>query len=181
MVRPGSRRRTEQLEQLERFGDLNSLKPTRDIAERIVQPALAAMGYELVDVEFAPRGLLRVVIDSPRGITLDDCEKVSRQLSREFEVEDIGYERLEVSSPGLDRPLKRAADFRRFDGWEVALRLRTPVHGRRSFAGVLHVEGEDAYVLEFLERDLPCELRFALADVERANLVPKIDFKGRRA
>src|SRR5690606_1710569 len=89
--------------------------------------ALSGMGYEVVDVEFAQDGLLRVYIDSPAGITLDDCEKVSRQLSHVLAVEDVDYARLEVSSPGLDRPLKKAADFERFAGAEVSVRLRRPL------------------------------------------------------
>lgn len=112
------------------------------------------MGYDLVDVELAGHGLLRVFIDLPPGavaqdgaaspgvpggpfIRMEDCEKVSHQLTHVLTVENIDYARLEVSSPGLDRPLRRAADFERFVGSEITLRLREAVSGRRNFTGVL--------------------------------------------
>lgn len=144
----------------------------------MIEPVLASMGYELVDIEFGAGGLLRVVIDvaaldpessvvvSPvletsslkagppaRQVQLDDCEKVSRQLSRVFEVEEVDYDRLEVSSPGLDRPLRQVRDFVRFSGERVALRLRQPVAGRRSFKGVLVGRGEadGDWVLEWTD------------------------------
>jgi len=190
--------------------------------QAIIERALSGMGYEVVDVEFAQDGLLRVYIDSPAGITLDDCEKVSRQLSHVLAVEDVDYARLEVSSPGLDRPLKKAADFERFAGAEVSVRLRRPLEGRRNFDGVLTVEGEGRYGLELIERvaevqgargargrktgskpgakdasgmaknavqaagagDVPGavgrKLVFALDEIERARLVPKLKFQERR-
>ena len=98
--------------------------------QAIIERTLAAMGYEVVDVERGQQGVLRVFIDSPSGITLDDCEKVSRQLSYVLEVEAVDYARLEVSSPGLDRPLKKPADFERFAGSEVSIRLREPLAHR---------------------------------------------------
>jgi ribosome maturation factor RimP len=104
----------------------------------------AALGYELVEVERAAGGLLRVTIDHPaseggeqRFITVDDCERVTRQLQHVLEVEGVLYERLEVSSPGLDRPLKSAADFRRFVGEQVELTLKAPLNGRKRFRGEL--------------------------------------------
>ncbi len=120
--------------------------------QAIIEDTLAGMGYELVDLERALDGLLRVYIDAPPGISLDDCEKVSRQLSRVLEVEGIDYARLEVSSPGLDRPLKKAADFERFAGAEVSLRLRRALEGRRNFEGVLTLENDGRYGLELVER-----------------------------
>ena len=83
----------------------------------MIEPVLGSMGYELVDIEFGAGGLLRVVIDvagGQRHIQVEDCEKVSHQLGRLFMVEDVDYARLEVYSPGLDRPLKKPADFARF-------------------------------------------------------------------
>lgn len=109
------------------------------------------MGYEPVDVEHAQQGLLRVYIDSPAGITIDDCEKVSRQLSHLLTVEDIDYSRLEVSSPGMDRPLKKPADFERFAGARASLRLRLPFQGRRNFEGLITVEPEGRFGLELIE------------------------------
>ena len=120
--------------------------------QAIIERTLAGMGYELVDVEYAQDGLLRVYIDAPSGIALDDCEKVSRQLSHVLAVEDVDYARLEVSSPGVDRPLKKPADFERFAGAEVNVRLRRALYGRRNFEGVLTLEGDGRYGLELIER-----------------------------
>src|SRR4030095_5475087 len=86
------------------------------------------MGSELVDWESSPKGrYVRVFIDKPKGVSVEDCARVSRQLSRLFAVENIDFERLEVSSPGLDRPLRKAADFQRFAGEEAEFRLANPV------------------------------------------------------
>ncbi len=115
-----------------------------DTIERTVE----GLGYELVDVERLAAGLLRVTLDAPQGVKLADCEKVSRQLSHLFAVEEVDYDRLEVSSPGLDRPLKRARDFKRFVGSEVQLQLAEAVPaegasaGRKRFRGrLLEVAG----------------------------------------
>jgi ribosome maturation factor RimP len=109
-----------------------------------IETTVAGLGYELVEVERAPAGLLRVTIDHPavegsaeRFITVDDCERVTRQLQHVLEVEGLAYERLEVSSPGLDRPLKSAADFRRFLGEQVEVTLKVPFKGRKRFRGEL--------------------------------------------
>lgn len=147
------------------------------------------MDIELVDVERAPLGLLRVTIDRPEGVRIEDCEQVSRQLSRVFEVENIDYKRLEVSSPGTDRPLKRLADFFRFDGQRVEVRLRDAIDNRKVFAGILRApeeQGADAPAsLEFgLELDTTSGegsvLNFAFEDVDRAKLDPILDFKGKK-
>lgn len=119
--------------------------------QAIVERAVAGMGYEPVDVEQAQQGLLRVYIDAPAGITIDDCEKVSRQLSHLLTVENVDYARLEVSSPGLDRPLKKPADFERFAGERAAIRLRLPFQGRRNFEGLITVEPEGRFGLELVE------------------------------
>ncbi|MFP5407175.1 MAG: ribosome maturation factor RimP, partial [Gammaproteobacteria bacterium] len=86
------------------------------------------------------------------GITIDDCERVSRQLSHVLTVENVDYARLEVSSPGLDRPLKKPADFERFAGARVAIRLRQPLEGQRNFECVLTAEPEERYGLELIEK-----------------------------
>lgn len=151
--------------------------------ERIVEESLHGLGYELVHLERGPRGLVRVFMDrleAPTGragpaiaegrITVDDCERASNQLSRVLTVEGIAYERLEISSPGLDRVLKKPADFRRFAGQEARVSLRAPLDGRRRFVGVLR--GADD---ERLDLEVEGAVRsFRLADVERARLVPKI-------
>ena len=108
----------------------------------LLDSTLAGMGYELVDFERSGKGkMLRVFIDKPvdkqGGITVEDCAKVSNHLSRVFAVEDVSYERLEVSSPGLDRVLSKEQDFVRFAGHRARLKLRVPVEGQRNFVGVL--------------------------------------------
>ncbi len=109
-----------------------------------IETTVAGLGYELVEVERAAGGLLRVTIDHPaadgmpeRFIHVDDCERVTRQLQHVLEVEGLSYERLEVSSPGLDRPLKSAGDFRRFLGEQVEVTLKVPFKGRKRFRGEL--------------------------------------------
>jgi ribosome maturation factor RimP len=119
--------------------------------QAIIERAVVAMGYEAVDVEQAQQGLLRVYIDSPAGITIDDCEAVSRQLSHLLTVENVDYARLEVSSPGLDRPLRKPADFERFAGMRAAVRLRLPLEGRRNFEGIVTVEPDGQFGLELVE------------------------------
>lgn len=117
-------------------------KPSGELA-LMIEPVLDSMGYELVDVEFGAGGLLRIVIDiagGSRHVQVEDCEKVSHQLGRLFMVEEVDYDRLEVSSPGLDRPLKKPSDFIRFAGEKVTLRMRQPIDGRRHFTGVLRRE-----------------------------------------
>lgn len=141
----------------------------------IIEPAVVALGYELVGVEHLVQGrhsMLRIYIDSPDGITLEDCEKVSHQVSAVLDVEDPihGHYTLEVSSPGLDRPLFTADHYRRFAGNEIQVRLRAPIEGRRKFKGLLHGIGDDDVVV--LEVD-GTEYRLALDEIEKAHVVPK--------
>jgi ribosome maturation factor RimP len=137
----------------------------------LIGQVVAGLGFELVTVEGSPRGqILRVFIDIARGITVDDCEAVSNQLTRVFEVENIDFGRLEVSSPGLDRPLVKPADFERFAGADIRLRTRVPVGNQRNFAGVLKGLRDGAVVVD-VEKG---ELLVAFDDVEKARLVPKI-------
>lgn len=131
---------------------------------------LEGLGYELVDLESSRSGLMRVFIDSPSGITVQDCARVSNHLTRAFAVEGVEYERLEVSSPGLDRPLKRIEDFARFAGREASVKLKLPRDGRRRYEGrvmgvedgrvVLEVEGTRHHI--------------AFEDIDRARLVPDV-------
>ena len=138
----------------------------------MVEPAVSGLGYELVDVQASNGGrLLRLFIDKPGGITLEDCASVSRHLTRVLAVEGIEYERLEVSSPGLDRPLRKAADFERFAGKRAEVRMRTPdAGGRRKFVGVLRGAAEGRVNLELDGR----LVALALEDLERAKLVPEL-------
>ncbi|OWW18553.1 ribosome maturation factor RimP [Noviherbaspirillum denitrificans] len=156
----------------------------------LIEKTVAGMGYELVDFEQAAHGLLRVYIDFPPedadkgNITVEDCEKVSHQLSHMLTVENANYERLEISSPGLDRPLKKHADYVRFEGHEAVVKLRMPMPGaanRKSFQGILHVPEGDTLKLEFEGKEGPAMLDFTLADVDKARLVPKVDFRSRKA
>ena len=138
----------------------------------MVQPVVAGMGYELVDVQASNGGrLLRLFIDKPGGVGLEDCAAVSRQLSRVFEVEGIDYERLEVSSPGLDRPLRKAGDFARFSGRKAEVRMRTPdATGRKRFVGVLRGAEAGQVQIELDGQTVALELE----NVERARLVPEV-------
>lgn len=138
----------------------------------VVEPVVAGMGYELVELQAANGGrMLRLFIDKPGGINVDDCAAVSRQLSRVLEVEGIDYDRLEVSSPGLDRPLRKGADFARFSGHKAEVRMRTPdASGRRRFIGVLRGADETNVALELEGQTV----RLVLNDVERARLVPEL-------
>ena len=160
--------------------------------QQIISAEVGNLGYSLVDIEREGRGLLRVTIENPdfdRMITVEDCEKVSHQLTYTLAVENVPYERLEVSSPGLDRPVKTAAEFIRFAGLEIDLKLRVAVSGRKNFRGVLQglksgsVDSPDArFSLLFEASDgSPAELEFSLAEVEKARLVPVIDFKGKKS
>jgi ribosome maturation factor RimP len=148
------------------------------------------MGYELVEFEKAARGLLRVYIDfTPENaeqgqITVEDCEKVTHQLLHVLTVENVVYERLEVSSPGLDRPLKKLADYVRFAGKEAIVKLRVPMPGaahRKSFQGVLGEPDGENLKIEFETKDGSAVLDFTLADVDKAHLVPQVDFRSRKA
>jgi ribosome maturation factor RimP len=140
--------------------------------EGILEPTLAGMGYELVDAQVSNRGrFLRIFMDKPGGITVDDCATVSRHLTHLLEVEGIDYDRLEVSSPGLDRPLRKPADFARFVGQKVDVRMRlADAGGRRRYVGVLKgIEGGTATV----EVDgAPVALQ--LDGMDRARLVPDL-------
>jgi ribosome maturation factor RimP len=137
----------------------------------LLESTLAGLGYELVDLERSLRGkLLRVFIDKPKGVSVDDCVAVSNHLSRLLAVENIDYDRLEVSSPGLDRPLRKASDFIRFSGESVTLRLRVPLQGRRNFVGVVREVNDGILKLEMDGKTLDLEL----SNLEKARLVPKL-------
>ncbi len=189
-------------------------KSTAEIT-RIVEETVQGLGYEFVDFERLPRGLMRVTIDSAAegGVGVDDCEIVSDQITHLFTVEDINYERLEVSSPGVERPLKRAAEWRRFIGRPAHVELYEPLKaegfpeaGRRKLDGIiLGVEGEEgSEVISFSFEELniartpsqaakarqsgktakpkadPVHISFGINDVDRANLIAELDFKGKQ-
>ena len=138
-----------------------------DVA-KLVDTTLAGMGYELVDLELSGRGLMRVFMDKPEGISVEDCARVSDQLVRLFAVEGVDYERLEVSSPGLDRVLKKEADFVRFQGQKAKFKLRVPLNGSKQFVGILG-EFKDGVVQLDMDGSL---VAIELSNVDRARLVP---------
>ena len=151
--------------------------------ETLVSPILASLGMELVDLEFKREGrswFLRLFVDKPGGVTLDDCAEVSREVSAILEVEDpieAPY-RLEVSSPGIDRPLKKPADFDRFAGQLVKIKTRKLLdpdvrgHQRKTFVGELC--GLDGTLVRLRQTDRRGgEISIPLAEIDRANLEPK--------
>ena len=141
---------------------------------QVLERTLAPMGFELVDWEMSPRGrTIRVYIDCPKGVDVEDCARVSNQLTRLFAVEHIDFDRLEVSSPGLDRPLKKAADFVRFAGEEAELRLVNPIDNARRLKGVLRGCADGAVALE-TARGI---VTVPLAEISRARLVPRIEWR----
>lgn len=180
----------------------------------LVERTVTGLGYELVDVERAGGGLVRVTIErtghtpsqsqwSEAGITVDDCERVSHQLTHLFMVEEVSYERLEVGSPGLDRPLRHIKEYERFMGALAKVSLKAPVDGLRKFTGRI-VEVGPQVVVEVFSPEEVLELTqgksalprspskrtskkivpetrrrigFALQDVEKARLVPELNFR----
>lgn len=139
----------------------------------LLENVVSQLGYELVDLEMSNRGkLLRLFIDKPAGVTMDDCVLVSNQVSHFLAVEnDVDYDRLEVSSPGLDRVLSKAEDFVRFAGLRAKIKLRVPMDGNsKNFVGVLRgLEGGEV----LLERDGNV-CRLALTNIDKARLVPEL-------
>ena len=142
--------------------------------QQILETTLPGMGYELVDVELTAQGILRVFIDKEGGITVEDCATVSNHLSRVFMVEDVDYKHLEISSPGLDRPLKKATDFVRFTGSMVKLKTRLPVDGQKNFIGRIESfdEAAQTIVLAFDGKMAQIEL----SNVDKARIKPEFKF-----
>lgn len=144
--------------------------------EGLVRPVVTGLGYEYVGMEYLSQGrrkLLRVFVDAPAGVTLDDCERVSHQLSGMLDVEDPvhGAYTLEVSSPGLDRPLFTAEHYSRFAGRRLRVRLGQARHGQRNFSGVLRgIDGGDVLIDASGE-----EIRLPLSEIEQARLIPEFD------
>jgi ribosome maturation factor RimP len=185
--------------------------------QETVDQIVTGLGYELVEIERTQGGLLRVTIDlpwtaeaaGPEGevfVTVEDCEKVTRQLQFTLEVEEIPYQRLEVSSPGIDRPLRKEIDFVRFTGQEIDITLKNPMGAqangltsvlRKKFRGVLESAGKEG-VWQIVWSDAPKPkpgqrvskkkepaalqaLSFKLDELKEARLAPIVDFKGRQS
>ena len=143
--------------------------------QALIEPTVVALDYEFVGIEYLSQGkhsLLRVYIDSEDGITLDDCSKVSHQISGLLDVEDVipGQFNLEVSSPGLDRPLFTLEHFQRFIGSEIKISLSMPVENRRKLTGRLCGVEDKEIVLNVDNEDI--HLHFD--NIEKANLAPDI-------
>jgi ribosome maturation factor RimP len=138
---------------------------------QLLGKTIEGLGYELVEWERSGKGsLLRLFVDKAGGINIDDCAQISNHVSRVLEVEGVNYERLEVSSPGLDRLLRTARDFERFAGEKVRVKLRVPQNGQRHFNGILRVVNDGRLGL-----DVDGALHeFELGDVEKTRLVPNI-------
>ena len=141
----------------------------------LIETTVTGLGYELVDIEMSPRGrTIRVFIDvpaKPAGVDVEDCARVSNQLTRVFEVENVDFDRLEISSPGLDRVVKKEADFARFAGQDIQVKIRIPLAGRRNFQGEL-LGMRDGKVALRLEKD---EVELEFTNIEKARLVPRFD------
>ncbi len=194
--------------------------------KEIVEQTVAGLGYDLVEIERSAAGLLRVTIDLPwtkpsegvagdavteQFVTVEDCEKVTRQLLFALEVDGVEYKRLEISSPGIDRPLRSESDFERFVGQQIDVTLKVPVGvgvvagtqvsaNRKKFRGVLERVGAADGVLgwqivwsdapavkpgqKISKKRLPAPLQalgFALDELREARLAPIVSFKGRGA
>ncbi len=148
---------------------------TSEELKNLLEPSVEALGYELIELELKTggrNGLMRLFIDAPDGIGLNDCEAVSRQVSTVLDVEDPipGNYNLEVSSPGLDRALTKPAHFQRFTGEDVRVKLRTPVAGRRNFRGALRAADEDSIEVEVDGQSHT----LAIAAIASARLVPAV-------
>jgi ribosome maturation factor RimP len=141
-----------------------------DLGE-VLESTLAGLGYELVDFERSGKGrLLRVFIDKAGGINVDDCAAVSNHLSRVLAVEDVAYDRLEISSPGLDRLLRKEQDFARFAGHKARIKVRVPVEGQRNFVGVLRETRAGKVEIDVDGRIVTLDLN----NLDKARLVPAI-------
>ncbi|UZE97996.1 ribosome maturation factor RimP [Alkalimarinus alittae] len=146
------------------------------LLDEMIRPVVEGLGFEFWGMEFVSQGkhsVLRVFIDSENGITLENCEVVSRQVSGVMDVEDpiAGEYALEVSSPGMDRPLYTLNQYERYAGHKVSLKLRMPFDGRRKFEGVLKgIEGSDVVIV--VEDN---EYLFPVDSIDKANVVPQFD------
>lgn len=145
--------------------------------QEMLSPVVSHLGYELLGIEQLPQGkhsLVRLYIDTETGITIEDCEKVSREVSAVLDVEDpiSGNYSLEVSSPGLDRPLFSLDHYRKFIGKESKIRLHSPVNGKRRIKGIIQNVVDDLVIIQTDEETLNLDL----SQIEKANLVAEIQF-----
>ena len=136
--------------------------------EALIEKNVSKMGYELVDFEIINRGeLLRIFIDKPTSITIDDCVAVTNQLKYIFTVEEeIIFDRLEVSSPGINRVIKKLQDFERFKGEKIKIKTRSPIEERKNFTGTLQGTKKDLILIKFNH----ILLEISLDNIEKARL-----------
>ena len=138
---------------------------------QLLDTTVSGLGYELVEWEHSGKGaLLRIFLDKPGGIGLDDCARISHHLSQLLAVEGVNYDRLEVSSPGLDRVLRKERDFVRFAGEKARVKLRVALDGQRNFIGILRAVNDGKLELEVDGK----RIAFELGNLEKARLVPNI-------
>lgn len=152
---------------------------SQDKLTQLLSPAVEGLGFELVGIEYVPQGkqsLLRVYIDSPDGVTIENCSRVSHQISGVLDVEEpiAGHFSLEVSSPGIDRPLFKREHFERFTGSKVKVKLNHAIQGKRNIVGILEkIEGEDVYI----QADDADEIyQVQLDDIDKANVIGALKF-----
>ncbi len=144
--------------------------------QELIEPAVTALGYELWGIQLLSQGrhsTLRIYIDKPEGINVDDCAAVSHQVSGILDVEDPikSQYTLEVSSPGMERPLFKLEQYQRYVGVDIALRLRSPVEGRRKFSGLLKAVEADNIIVRIEDEDEEYVLPFE--SIDKANIVCK--------
>ncbi|ULJ60014.1 ribosome maturation factor RimP [Wielerella bovis] len=142
--------------------------------QQILDTTLPGLGYELVDFELTAQGTLRIFIDKEGGITVEDCATVSNHLSRVFMVEDVDYKNLEISSPGLDRPLKKASDFVRFTGSQAKIKTRLPVEGQKNFIGKIEAFDETTQIITLSFDGKTAQIE--LSNVDKARIKPEFKF-----
>lgn len=148
----------------------------QEILRALVEPVVESLGCQLWGLDYLVRGrstTLRIYIDKDGGVLLEDCERVSRQLSSVFDVEDpiAGEYTLEVSSPGLDRPLFTAEQFALYPGEKVAVRLHVPIDGQRRFRGVITEVVGDLVRIAGDDR----EYELPVGSIDKANIIPRFD------
>ncbi len=140
--------------------------------QTVLETTLNGLGYELVDFELSGNGNMRIFMDKSGGVTVEDCAQVSNHLTRLFLVENVDYNRLEVSSPGLDRPLKKESDFVRFNGQLVKLKLRLAIDGQKKFIGRISAFSEGVLTLDVEGKSVTVEF----SNIDKARLEPEFNF-----
>ncbi len=142
------------------------------LLNNILEQTIPGLGFELVDVEITPAKIIRIYIDKEGGVNVDDCALVSDHISKLFLVEEIDYNRLEVSSPGVERPLKKLEDFIRFSGESIKLKVHHAVNNQKTFQGyLLGVNENNQIKLELADKSI---MLIDFAELNRARLLFEI-------